>query len=213
LVVNSFTRALRQIDGTLLDSANNLVTNMAIPGTNANSAYYLDTVNYEINASFINISDPSGVVGSFQADFFPGIPGDEGQTTQFAVEAVGLVQLQAGFYSLGVAVGADRTDVNDDDGYSLFVGANPRDFFATKIADYDRGSIPAFTADQHVENPIDMVAPVTGVYPFRIVHWQTGRGANLQFYPLFPLLNGLPLPLKLPFGPPFPRPFPLFPSP
>jgi len=43
LVVNSFTRALRQIDGTLLDSANNLVTNMAIPGTNANSAYYLET--------------------------------------------------------------------------------------------------------------------------------------------------------------------------
>ena len=76
-----------------------------------------------------------------------------------------------------------RTDVNDDDGYSLFVGANPRDFFATKIADFQRvAGTRGVYRQPYIENQFEVVVPVRGAYPFRLVHWQQGRGANLQFY-------------------------------
>ena len=123
----------------------------------------------------------------FTAGYFPGIPNPTAEagdnTTQFADESVALVVLEPGVYTLAISANADRTDVNDDDGCSVFVGTNPRDFFATKIADFQRSAGAAgFTGNQYIENQIEVVVPVRGAYPFRLVHWQQGRGANLQFY-------------------------------
>jgi len=182
-VGNSVLRALKQINGTLTDNANNLITNVALSGPNPNGFYYADTLSFERDGFPVDLLDENqNPIASFAALLFPGIPGNEGETGQFALDAVALVQLPAGETTLGISVSADRTDVNDDDGYSVFVGQNPRDFFATRIADYARVNAQAFASNQRIENQIVVNAPVAGVYPFRILYWQTGRGANLQFY-------------------------------
>ncbi len=183
VVANNYIRALRQVQGRLTDAAGNPVSNVAVAGTGAGGAYYSDVVAFEKDAVIVGPVDLTGTIGTYMvSDYFPGIPGQEGATTQFAVEAVALVALDAGFHSLAISANADRTDVNDDDNYAVYVGANPRDYFTTKIAEFNRGGAQGFTKNQYVENLIEVVAPVSGVYPFRILYWQQGAGANLHFY-------------------------------
>lgn len=68
VVANSARRAQQQINGTLRDSANNIVTNAAIPGTNPNGAYFVDTIGFEreglsrANASNSQESEQIGMV-------------------------------------------------------------------------------------------------------------------------------------------------------
>ncbi len=186
VVANSFIRALRQINGILTDSGGATITNAATPGPNAGGVYFKDFVHFDRNISLHDITAPDGStvsLGANDPEPFPGIPGFEDDTDQFADESVALVTLEPGVYTLAISANAERTDVNDDDGCSVFVGANPRDFFATKIADFGRGAgASGFGGDQHIENQIEVVVPVQGAYPFRILHWQQGRGVNLQFY-------------------------------
>ena len=118
---------------------------------------------------------------SFVPEAFPGIPGSAGHTTKFAVEAVAFLELPAGPTTFGVSVGTDRTDVNDDDSYVVTVGVPPQDFFGTRVGEFER-NVPPFVANTHNENQWTVVAPRAGVYPFRLVYWQGGLGANLQFY-------------------------------
>ena len=125
--------------------------------------------------------EPPNVIWSFVGDLFPGIPGTGGHTDKFAVEVVTYLELSQGLHTFGMSVSADRTDVNDDDGYQVFVGENPRSLFATKVAEFQRIARP-FASDQHIENRWTVEAPVAGIYPFRMVYWQTGRAANLQWY-------------------------------
>jgi len=185
VIPSSFIRASRQINGLLTDTTGTVIPNVAIPGTNAGGAYFTTVVDFEKDSANVDIVDATSTyVMTFASEFFPGIPGTEGDTTQFADESVALVQLDAGVHTLAISTAADRTDVNDDDGYSIFVGANPRDYFATKIAEFQRAGAAGFTSLQTVENLVDVVVPVSGVYPFRILHWQGGRGSSLHFYNL-----------------------------
>ena len=182
VVGNSFIRAIKQLNGTLTDADGVLVANEANPGPGTGGAYAMDTVNYELNATVFDTTDMDGnVLVSFTPELFPGIPGSGGHLNSFAVEVVGFLELPQGQTTFGISVGADRTDVNDDDGYQLLVGRNPRDLFATKVAEYERLA-RGFTSDQHIENRITVDAPVAGIYPFRLVYWQTGHGANLNWY-------------------------------
>lgn len=187
VVGNALLRAIRQLNGTLTDTNGASISNVATAGPNAGGVYYLPTINFEKDALPFDIVDENGgFLGSFTPELFPGIPGTEGDFNQFATEAVALVELPAGVSRLGINVSGDRTDVNDDDGYSIFVGANPRDVSATRVADYTRVNAQPFASNQRIENIIEVDAPVAGVYPFRIVYWQTGRGANAQFYMIHP---------------------------
>ena len=182
IVANSFQRALKQLNGTLLDASGNTITNEALPGPNLDGSYNQDTVNFEKDGSLMDVTDASGaILASFSPSLFPGIPGAGGHVLNFAAEVIGFLELTAGTHTFGISVGAERTDFNDDDGYQLFVGSNPRDFFATPVASYQRAA-QGFVGNQHIENEITVDAPVTGIYPFRIVYWQTGGGANLQWY-------------------------------
>ena len=183
-VANSYLRATRQVNGILTDAGGILVSNVALPGPEAGGVYFANYVSFEKDSLSVDPIDTDGnPVWTFNCDFFQGIPGAEGDYNQFADEAVALVVLEPGVYTLAICADAERTDVNDDDGCSVFVGANPRDFFATKIADFTRttGTKP-FAGGQRIENQIEVVVPVGGAYPFRLMHWQQSRGANLQFY-------------------------------
>src|SRR5260370_113725 len=46
ILANSFNRAVRQLNGTLLDSANQLVSNEALPGPRPDGSYSADTINF-----------------------------------------------------------------------------------------------------------------------------------------------------------------------
>ncbi|MCB1126404.1 MAG: hypothetical protein KDM81_07910, partial [Verrucomicrobiae bacterium] len=179
---NNYLRALRQLNGTLTDSAGDPVADEAIPGSGPGGVHHVDLVNFEKEAGYLELTDDTGTfLWDFYPDLFPGIPGSGAHFDKFAVEVVAFLELSAGEHTFGVSVSADRTDVNDDDGYAVFVGANPRDYFATKVAEYSRAA-QGFVANQHIENQWTVKAPVAGVYPFRLVYWQGGRGANLQWY-------------------------------
>jgi hypothetical protein len=192
-VANSFLRATRQLNGTLTDGEGNAVPDEALPGPNADGSYFIDEISFEREGQVLDVTDETGaVLVSFVGDLFPGIPGTGMHTDKFAVEVVAYLELTAGLHTFGVSVSADRTDVNDDDGYQVFVGANPRDVFAMKVAEYQRIA-QAFVSDQHIENRWTVEAPVAGIYPFRLVYWQTGRAANLQWYTIVGAEERLPV--------------------
>src|SRR4051812_1030563 len=182
-VANSYIRAFKQINGTLVDTNNALVLNAANPGPNTDGSYFYDTINFDKDAAFVNVTDENGgVVAAFSPDYFPGIPGQEASTENFVVEAICYLSLPAGTTVLGISTAADRTDANDDDSYNAFVAPHPRDFFGTRVSVAERHTGSAFAANQHLETQLVLIAPQAGIYPFRILYWQTGLAANLQFY-------------------------------
>ena len=87
------SRAIQQLNGTLLDpiGSGQLLANEAVAGPNGNGSYSIGTViDFEHNAE---------IVGNFENDdFFPGIPGTGGHTTQFATEIIAYLELEAGFH-------------------------------------------------------------------------------------------------------------------
>lgn len=183
-IPNNFVRALQQLNGTLKDPTGTLVLNEAFPGENADGSHNVEVLDFERDGVDFDIVDVANQpIQHFLSTPFPGIPGSGGHYTRFAVEAVAYLELPAGETTFGVSVGTDRTDVNDDDSYQVTVGAVPRDFFATKVGEFERNA-PPFVADTHSENTWTVNAPQAGIYPFRLVYWQGGRGANLHFYTL-----------------------------
>ncbi len=185
-VANNFVRALQQLNGTLKDAAGVAVPDEATAGENPDGSHNVDILNFELEGNQVDVVNVAGeLIYSFFPTTFPGIPGSGGQITKFALEAVAFLELPAGETTFGVSVGTDRTDVNDDDSYQVFVGEVPRDFFATKVGEFERNA-PPFVANTRNENIWTVNAPQAGVYPFRVVYWQTGRGANLQWYTVLP---------------------------
>jgi len=179
---NNGIRAYRQINGTLADSAGKLIPNVAFGGPEAGGAYAVDTINFEKEGNQIDLIDlEQNTLGSFTSQVFPGIPGSDGTTDKFAVEVVGFLDLKAGEQTFGVSVTAERTDINDDDGFQVLVARNPRDFFGQKVAEYQRVA-PGFQNNWRNENQFTVNAPQAGLYPFRILYWQTGSGCSLDFY-------------------------------
>jgi len=71
---------------------------------------------YEVDLSFQDNADPANnlgtryrfAVGDFENnDFFPGIPGTGGHTTQFATEIIAYLELEAGFHRFGGKFGSN----------------------------------------------------------------------------------------------------------
>jgi len=172
--VNSFGRAIRQLNGTLTDTDGVIVPNLAFAGPNPDGSYNADTINF-------HLSGPD--VGVFTSDLpFPGIPGIEGSRNVFATEVVGFLELTAGVHHLGVSVSTARTDSNDDDGYTLYGGKDARNILSTVVGSFFRGNdVPAF-ATSFTTNDFTIVAPVDGIYSYRLVHFQNGDDASLEFY-------------------------------
>jgi hypothetical protein len=105
-------------DGVEMDAAGVAVPNEALSGslTSPAGAYLVDTVNFELDGSPVDVTDIEGtLITSFAPSVFPGVPGNGSHTDNFAVEVVGFLKLPAGVTTFGVSVGADRTDVNNDD--------------------------------------------------------------------------------------------------
>ena len=97
VIGNNFVRALKQLDGTLADSAGALVPNEATPGPNPDGSYTVDTVNFERDGAPFDVVNVAGeVLTSFTPALFPGVPGTTGHADKFATEVVGFLDLSAG---------------------------------------------------------------------------------------------------------------------
>lgn len=190
-LANSYVQAQAQLDGTLIDPATgHPFTNEAnLTGTGfvSNDVFYVDQ--YEGNGGTISFTTSSAGINvepNFNVFPFPGIPGlsdtnGAPNNDNFADDVLAYIPLSAGTYTFGVAAGESRVDVPPDNGYELRCGPNPRDFFSTVVGQYSR-TAANFTTGANT-NTFTFVAPVNGVYPFRLIHWQTtSPEADLAWY-------------------------------
>ena len=185
-IPNSFTRARQQLNGTLT-SGGDIVTNEAEKGTNLDGSFDVDVINFERDAN-PEVSDQTGYPDDTE---FPGIPGTGGHTTLFATEVMTFLELSAGEHTFGAQVFVGRVDTSpsDDNGFQVFTGTNPRDFFATELATFVRpADAPAFGITPW-DFELKITAPVAGVYPIRLVYWSQAGAAALEFYENNKLVN------------------------
>ncbi len=165
-------RAINQLAGTLVDSEGNPVPNEATAGDLAGGYTESAVVDFELNG------DPFGNFSSFE--FFPGIPGDGGHTTLFSTEAIGYLELEPGFYQLGVNVHISRPDQNDNDNWRMYIGYPQSDLFSTIVGDFEL-TVQGFV-DGPNDNTFEFFVTEAGFYPFRLVYWNKGAGAGLELY-------------------------------
>jgi len=188
LLAGNLLQARQQLDGTLLNTNGVPFANEAtLTGTGAqpNGTYFIDqyeggngTISFTGDgSSFYQLTNLSTGV-AISSTTFPGIPGTNGSLINFSDESLAYVKLAAGTYVFGVDVGVGRVDASgpDDNGYILTCGPNPRDYFAPVIGSFSRHA--SNFGDHQNANTFTFVAPVAGVYPFRLLHWDSGAAAK-----------------------------------
>lgn len=131
---------------------------------------------------FINYSqDANGVAaeaGAFVAPNFPdkplpGIPGITASTDNMAMQARTYLELKAGLYRLGV---------NSDDGFRVSAESVPQDILRTTLisgeVNADRGQATTLSY---------IFVQEDGFYPFELIWWETGVGAEVEFFSMDPV--------------------------
>ena len=155
---NTIARAEAQLNGTLVDQFGIPLFNASTPGPLPGGFYNVPVVNFEERGESI---------GRIPGDStFPGIDA-AGDYNNFATEALAYLQLEAGYYRFGV---------NSDDGFQLRAGRPARSVLNSQVLgafDGGRGS---------ADSVFDFVAPVAGLYPFRLIHFEGTGGANLEWW-------------------------------
>ena len=99
----------------------------------------------------------------------PGIPGMTGSTDNVVGEIFTWIQLPAGSTTFGV---------NSDDGFTFAVGSTALDHFTRRVAGQFSGGRGAS------DTTFTVAAPTAGLYPVRLLWWEGGGGANLEFFSL-----------------------------
>jgi hypothetical protein len=164
---SSIARAEAQLNGTLTNTATSLpYTNDATLGTNADGSFNIDTV--------LNFSDDGVDEGDFTNDVtFPGLPFIP--NNWFSCEALLYLDLPAGYYRFGV---------NSDDGFEV-TATPPRGRSGAPIVTgvFDNGRGAADTL-------FDVLVPTSGVYPFRLVYFQSRGMAECEFFSVTNLATG-----------------------
>jgi hypothetical protein len=118
-------------------------------------------------APVINFSQngPDSADGYFPGDLLvPGLEVDVNGTDDIAMEILAYLELTAGTHRFGVRC---------DDGYKLISGASLRDSSAVPLAFHNGG--PA-------DETVDFVVSQSGMYPFRMVWYERGGGAHVEWF-------------------------------
>jgi len=173
-LANSSARAEDQLAGRLIDAATGqpFANEATTTGTDANG-YFTDpdVINWSQDANGVGAE-----IGNFRApaspdEPIPGIPGTDGiNNDNIAAELLTFLELQAGAYTFGV---------HSDDGFLVASGADPLDVLRTTLGAFEGGRGSADTL-------FTFVAPVAGLYPFRVLWYEGNGGANLEFFSVDP---------------------------
>ena len=121
--------------------------------------------------------DAPGAAGNFnetngkEDEPIPGIPGWGGSTDGIAGEYIALLDLAKGSYQLGV---------NSDDGFQATIGSNFGDLGSQFLGEFNGGRGASDTL-------FDIVVTEAGLYPFRVLWFEGGGGANVE---IFSMVNG-----------------------
>jgi hypothetical protein len=130
---------------------------------------------YPVWVEWVNQSqDAPAQVGNFSTnngyedEYIPGIPGWYDSTDGIAGEYLALLQLDEGAYTLGV---------NSDDGFRATIGVNYNDILSQEIGVFDGGRGAS-------DSVFDIVVTKAGLYPFRVLWFEGGGGANIEIFSL-----------------------------
>lgn len=184
-IPRSIDRARQQLNGTLVDLSGEQVADEAVQGPNPDGSFNVDLINFEQSG----LPETSDLTNFPDDAEFPGIPGTKDHLTLFATEVVGYLELTAGQHTLGGQVFIDRIDApgfGNDNGFSVFTGTNPRDFFATELGSFVRSEDAPPFAKSPWDYEFTITAPTAGIYPVRLVFYaqsDLGDGnGGLEFY-------------------------------
>jgi hypothetical protein len=157
---NSIARAEAQLAGTLINpNTGEPFTNGAEPGPNPDESFTVPVVNFEQQGQ------DAGRIGGDSA--FPGLDNPPDDYNNFSTEALAYLDLAAGYYRFGV---------NSDDGFQLRAGRPARSVLDSVV-------LGAFNDGRGAADSVfDFVAPVDGIYPFRLIHFEGGGGASLEWW-------------------------------
>jgi hypothetical protein len=127
-IQHDFKRAIHQLEGLLKDNEGNMVKNVAIPSETDKEFDLYEVIDFQKDGS---------IFGHFDFDdFFPGIPGEEEQDTNFSTEILTYLALQPGTHRLGITTHVAKPDQNDEDKFKVFTAANSRDRFAQEVGEF-----------------------------------------------------------------------------
>ena len=111
--------------------------------------------------------DEGAAIGNFGEDqSIPQIPGWGDSADGIVAEILGYLELSKGLHTLGV---------NSDDGFKLSFGPNPKDQLGIIAGEFEGGRGAADTI-------FNIVAEADGLYPVRLLWYEGGGGANVEFF-------------------------------
>ncbi len=165
-LASTIARAKAQLNGTLINPDTTLpYTNSATLGTNADGSFDMDTV--------LNFDD-NGSSGNFPGDvLFPGL--ELGFNNWFSTEALLYLDLPVGYHRFGV---------NSDDGFE--VSAFPPQGVSgapVVLGLFDGGR-------QATDTVFDLLVTTPGLYPFRVIYFESNGGASCEFFSVTNLATG-----------------------
>jgi hypothetical protein len=160
-------RAEAQLAGTLIDPATGApYVDDSFPGPNPDGTYTESLINWNQLGGGFGAEQGNFRAPEFPDDPIPGIPGWDLHTDNIAAEILTYLELPAGPHLFGV---------NSDDGFALYTGAHPKDMLAVPVGRFDGGRAAADTLFM-------FTAPVAGLYPFRLVYYEGGGDASLEWF-------------------------------
>jgi len=140
--------------------------NLVDPALLNELGYYLErtTINYQIDGN---------PIGNKAGDrLFPGIPGSGQDGEQFALQLFTLLRLRPGYYHLNITM---------TDGFKLWVGQGEAEtelnFTFTPCTNCGGDDAPWFT---------DFLVAQEGLYPFRLLFFNAGGSASLEWLEVAP---------------------------
>jgi hypothetical protein len=165
---NSIANAENQNSLGFTDRTGAVLPNTADLGfANADGTYTVDVVNFDQDAGEQGNFRASGVDQLGVADAnLPGIPGTSATPTDnITTEFLAYLPLKRGL---------NRFGVNSDDGFKLSI-APGFDAFGTVVGSFNGGRGAS-------DSIFDFVVVADGVYPVRLLWWEGGGGANVEFF-------------------------------
>jgi hypothetical protein len=157
---------------------------------NLEDAGGVDAKGYFTWTSYINFDTTGGANGYFNdPDFvtspFPGIPGTPetgGAVENFAEELVAALEFPAaGMYTM--VVNTDWTGFpNASDGYLVRAGTDPLKSESSVRVGFFDALAPAGPERGLANTPFQFYVSKAGIYPFRLMYYQTTGSANLEWF-------------------------------
>lgn len=136
-------------------------------------------INFDTTPTSINgyFNDPD-----YLDSTFPGIPGALDTMEDFVEEIVAALEFTAsGMYTM--VVNTDWTGFpNESDGFQARAGSDPLNAATSTVVGFFDALAPVGPTRGVANSPFLVYVPKAGIYPFRLMYYQTAGSANLEWF-------------------------------